>query len=168
MSRHKLFHNPQGAKVFPLRDFLGGNMPSGREGFVIEDLDWNVVAPEDAQLLVVRRFGDNYGLDATGQFLIGEFKHRPDLGTDLGPAQKRTFGLIDEQCRMGDTARVQLFNQPRRYCGFYVVAYNEPTPGPDTRWCVRNIGISGSRSESMCWNEFSNWLQVVSIAGQPA
>lgn len=165
MSRHKLFQNPQGAKVFPIREFLGSNMPSGREGFVIEDLDWNVVAPEDAQLLVVRRYGENYGLDATGEFLIGEFKHRPRLETHLDDAQRRTFGLIDEQCRLGDVARAEQ-DEPCRYCGFYVIAYNEPQPGPNTRWRIRRIG--GSRTKDMGWDEFSNWLQVVHIGGEAA
>lgn len=167
MTRHKLFRNPQGAKVFPIRDFLGANMPSGNDGFVIEDLDWNVVAPEDAQLLVVRRFGPNYGLDATGEFLIGEFKHRPDLGTWLDEAQRRTFGLIDEQCLLGDRYRVE-HDQPRRYCGFYVVAYNEPQPGPSTSWCIRRLGTGGRRWDPMDWGEFSNWLQVVHIGGEAA
>ena len=164
MSRHKIFSNPQGAKVFPIREFLGGNMPSGRDGFVIEDLDWNVVAPEEAQLLVVRRFGPRFGVDSTGQFLIGEFKYRPDLSTHLDEAQKRTFGLIDDQCMLGDQMRRNM-GEPGRYCGFYVVAYNESRPSQSTRWVVRNIGVSGSRTEPMCWAEFSNWLQVVHIGG---
>ena len=167
MTRHKVFGNPQGAKVFPIRDFLGEHMPSGREGFVIEDLDWNIVAPEEAQLLVVRRFGDRYGLDATGEFLIGEFKHRPNLFTDLEPAQKRTFELIDEQCRLGDLYRAD-HSQPSRYCGFYVIAYNQQQPGPDTRWRIRRLNSPGSRSEEMAWSEFSNWLQVVHIGGEAA
>jgi hypothetical protein len=166
VTRHKLFRNPQGAKVYPIRDFLGANMPSGREGFVIEDLDWNVVAPEDAQLLIVRRFGESYGLDATGEFLIGEFKHRPDLGTWLDEAQKRTFGLLDEQCRLGDVARAANDEPLPRYCGFYVVAYNEPQPSPLTRWRIRRIG--GARTKEMNWGEFSNWLQVVHIGGDAA
>lgn len=165
MSRHKLFRNPQGAKVYPIRDFLGASMPSGNAGFVIEDLDWNVVAPEEAQLLVVRRYGECYGLDATGEFLLAEFKHRPDLGTWLDEAQKRTFGLIEEQCRYGDITRAER-DEPRRFCGFYIVAYNEAQPGPTTRWRIRRIG--GERTKEMGWAEFSNWLQVVHIGGETA
>jgi hypothetical protein len=160
MPRHKLFRNPQGAKIYPIRDFLGSNMPSGRDGFVIEELDWNMVVPEDAQLLVVRRFGEGYGLDGTGQFLIAEFKHRPDLSTYLDEAQRRTFGLIDDQCRLGDERRAQLRHM-KRYGGFYVVAYDEPQPGLSTKWCVRRVG--GERTEVMAWDEFSRWLQVVHI-----
>jgi len=158
--RHKVFRNPQGAKVYPIRDFLGANMPSGRDGFVIEELDWNMVVPEDAQLLVVRKFGERYGLDATGEFLIAEFKHRPDLMTHLDEAQKRTFGLIDEQCRLGDEMR-QHKKQSRRYGGFYVIAYDELQPGPNTKWCIRRIG--GERTEIMTWAAFSKWLQIVQI-----
>jgi hypothetical protein len=164
MSRHKVFRNPQGAKVYPIRDFLGSHMPSGSDGFVIEDLDWAVLAPEDAQLLIVRRFGERYGLDATGDFLIAEFKHRPDLLTYLDTAQQRTFGLLDEQCRLGDEMREQR-REPRRYCGFYVVAYDQPQPGPETRWCVRRIGAD--KTKPMTWDEFSNWLQIVQL-GQGA
>lgn len=160
MARHKLFRNPQGARVYPIRDFLGSNMPSGRDGFVIEELDWNMVAPEDAQLLIVRKFGERYGLDGAGEFLIAEFKHRPDLMTHLDEAQKRTFGLIDEQCRLGDEMRVQQ-RKPRRYGGFYVVAYDEQQPCATTRWRVRRIG--SERTEVMSWEEFSCWLQVVQI-----
>lgn len=165
MSRHKPFRNPQGAKVHPIRDYLGSHMPSGKDGFVIEDLDWAAVAPEDAQLLIIRKFGDVYGLDGTGQFMIAEFKHRPDLGTHLDEAQRRTFGLIDEQCCLGDDKRAEL-RQPTRYGGFYVVAYDEPQPGPGTKWKVRRLG--GERSEAMDWNEFSYWLQIVHIAPSPA
>ena len=160
MPRHKTFYNPQGAKVYPIRDFLGANMPSGRDGFVIEELDWNIVAPEDAQLLIVRKFGERYGLDGTGEFLIAEFKHRPDLMTHLDEAQKRTFGLIDEQCRLGDEMRAQR-RETHRYCGFYVVAYDEPQPGLSTKWCVRKIG--GERTETMAWDDFARWLQVIHI-----
>lgn len=158
--RHKIFGNPQGAKVYPIREFLGSHMPSGRDGFVVEDLDWAAVAPEDAQLLIVRRFGERYGLDATGEFLIAEFKHRPDLGTWLDEAQRRTFGLIEEQCRYGDITRAER-DEPARFCGFYVVAYDEPQPGPATRWRIRRI--NGPRTKDMAWPEFSNWLQVVHL-----
>lgn len=161
MARHKLFRNPQGAKVYPIRDFLGERMPSGKDGFVIEELDWNLVVPEDAQLLIVRKYGERYGLDGTGEFLIAEFKHRPDLMTHLDEAQKRTFGLIDEQCRLGDDMREKL-SQPRRYGGFFVVAYDEQQPCLTTRWRVRRIG--GERSDVMNWDEFSCWLQVVHVA----
>lgn len=166
MTRHKTFRNPQGAKVFPIRDYLGTNMPSGGDGFVIEDLDWNVVVPEEAQLLVVRRYGKQYGLDSTGEFLIGEFKWRPDLGTWLDEAQKRTFGLIDEQCQLGDRYRVEVEHEARRYCGFYVVAYSDQQPCPTTRWRVRRL--TGDRWEEMGWAEFSNWLQIVHIGGEAA
>lgn len=165
MTRKKRFGNPQGAKVYPLRDFFGESMPSGRDGFVIEDLDMTVAAPEESQLLVVRRFGERYGLDSTGEFLIAEFKYRPDLGTWLDPAQQRTFGLIDEQCRLGDVARAEQ-DEPARYCGFYVVAYNETEPGLTTRWRVRRI--KGQRTKDMGWDEFANWLQVVHIGGEAA
>lgn len=134
-------------------------MPAGTDGFVIEDLDWAAVAPEDAHLLVIRKFGDRYGLDGTGEFMIAEFKHRPrDLGTYLDEAQRRTFGLIDEQCRYGDEWR-QRNAEPTRYAGFYVVAYDQAEPGPATRWCIRRIG--GDRGEVMGWDEFSSWLQIV-------
>lgn len=158
--RHKIFRNPQGAPVYPIRDFLGTQMPSGSDGFVIQDLDWTTVAPEDAQLLIIRKYGDRYGLDSTGEFLIAEFKHRPNLMTHLDEAQKRTFGLIDEQCRLGDDMRVQL-GQPKRFAGFYVVAYDTSPPNFDTQWCVRRI--TGERTKFCSWSEFSAWLQIVHL-----
>lgn len=159
--RHKVFRNPQGAKVYPIRDFLGSHMPSGRDGFIIEDLDWATVVPEDEQLLVIRKYGERYGLDATGEFLFGEFKHRPNLMTYLDQAQQRTFGLIDEQCQLGDQLRAER-RQPKRYAGFYVVAYNESPLTEQTQWCVRRIG--GEQTKFMSWSEFSGWLQVVNLA----
>jgi hypothetical protein len=159
--RHKIFRNPQGAPIYPIRDFLGGHLPSGRDGFVIQDLDWTTVAPEDAQLLIVRKFGDAYGLDSTGEFLIAEFKYRPKLETHLDPAQLRTFGLIDEQCRLGDELRLQK-GEPRRYAGFYVIAYDTSPPDLSTQWCVRRI--TGDRTKFHSWPEFSRWLQIVHLA----
>lgn len=127
---------------------------------MIEDLDWTTVAPEDAQLLTVRKYGDRYGLDSTGEFLIAEFKHRPNLMTHLDEAQKRTFGMLDEQCRLGDEMRVQR-GQPKRYAGFYVVAYDSSPPDANTKFCVRRI--TGERSKVCSWAEFSAWIQIVHL-----
>jgi hypothetical protein len=159
--RHKVFNNRQGARIYPIREFLGSYLPSGRDGFVIEDLDWAAVVPEDSQLLIVRRYGERYRLDGTGLFLAAEFKYRPDLMTHLDPAQRRTFDLLDEQWRLGDELRVSR-GEDRRYGGFYVVAYDESPPNADTtRWCVRKVG--GERWEQMSWDVFSSWLQVVDL-----
>jgi hypothetical protein len=161
--RHKLFNNQQGARVYPIREFLGSYLPSGRDGFVIEDLDWAAVVPEDAQLLIVRKHGARYRLDGTGTFLAAEFKYRSDLMTHLDHAQKRTFELLDEQWRLGDEWRASQ-GQPRRYGGFFVVAYNESPPNAETTlWCMRRVGPQGERWERMSWEVFSNWLQVVDL-----
>lgn len=97
------FNNPDKYQVLPFREWLRENMPNGKDGFVVEDLD-----------LVVRWFGQRYGFDSKGAFMLIDLK----FGTsDLGVAQVKTFGLIDEMLRQVDPHQ-------DRYMGFFLVQYD--------------------------------------------
>lgn len=141
------FANPQRDAVCPVREWIGSAMPPGRAGFVVEDID----------ALVIRRYGDRYDQDATGCFRLCEYKYRPDLATWLDAAQLRTFDLLEEQCHLGDLCRVA-DDKPGRFGGYWVIAYDEPEPGPSTRWAVRRIGEEGSRVGPMAWPDMAAWL----------
>lgn len=95
-----VFRNPDLYQVLPLREYLRGALPSGGDGCVIEDLD-----------LLVRHYGPRYQLDSFGRFMLVEQKHP---GSDIGTAQKRTFGLLHQLLRMADPDR-------KRYLGYYLL-----------------------------------------------
>ena len=97
------FRNPEHLQVLPEREWLRQQLPSGREGFIAEDLD-----------LVVRAYGPRYGLDALGRFRLIELKRG---NASLGTSKRMTFGLIDQGLRTGATAE--------RYDGYYVVRTSE-------------------------------------------
>lgn len=98
------FRNPEIFQVLPFREWLRDNMPDGPSGFVVEDLD-----------LVVRWFGQRFGFDSGGAFMLIDLKFG---NADLGTAQLKTFGLIDQLLRKGDNPDYQ------RYMGFYLVQYS--------------------------------------------
>jgi len=97
------FRNPDKFQQLSFRDWFRKNKPSGKEGYVVEDLD-----------LVLRIFGANFHTDATGKFILIELKFK---NAWIGPAQKRTFSLINSLLRQGDPER-------KRYLGYYVVQYD--------------------------------------------
>lgn len=98
-----IFRNPDKLQVLPYREWLRHNMPNAGYGFVVEDLD-----------LVVRWFGQNYGFDSTGAFMLIELKHG---NSDLGIAQTKLWGLIDGMLRKADP-------EYKRYFGFYLIQYS--------------------------------------------
>jgi hypothetical protein len=83
----------------PKREFIRNHMPSGRQGFVVEDLD-----------LILRHFGRNYELDSKGRLSLIEIK--VGVGT-FGASKAYTLGLLDQMCRSSEMAE--------RYRGFYLV-----------------------------------------------
>lgn len=95
-----VFRNPDTHQVLPLREYLRHKLPPGPAGCVVEDLD-----------LLVRHFGTNYGLDATGRFMLIEQKHP---GYFIEGAQVWTFRLVHDTLRKGDPNR-------ERYVGYYVL-----------------------------------------------
>lgn len=93
------FHRQDLYQLLPLREHIRSRLPSGCDGFVAEDLD-----------LVIRHFGARYGTDGKGRLMLIEQKH----GTaGIGVAQQKTFGLMDELMRRGDSEG--------RYLGYYVL-----------------------------------------------
>ena len=102
MSGHT-FRNPDKIQQLPFRDWLRTNMPNGKDGFVVEDLD-----------LIIRVYGNNYKTDQGGKFFLIDLKH----GTAwIDNAQKKTFGLMHELLRLADPKHL-------RYKGFFVVQYS--------------------------------------------
>jgi hypothetical protein len=98
------FRNEDKLQRLPFRDWLRKYLPSGDQGFVVEDLD-----------LVIRLFGSAYRLDSKGAFALIELKY---MRTDIGKAQRMTFGLIDEVARLGDPQR-------KRYLGYFLIQYTD-------------------------------------------
>lgn len=86
MSIHEFrFRDSDEEATFQLRELLRGKrpglpMPSGRDGFVVENFD-----------LVLRWFGPNFGLDARGRIRLVEVKRE---GSSLDKSQHYTFGLL--------------------------------------------------------------------------
>lgn len=105
MSVQPIFRNPDYLQELPFRKWLRENMPTPRDGFVVEDLD-----------LLLRCYGPNYHTDDKGCFMLVEVKYG---NADLGHAQRRTFGLINQLLRLADPKR-------ERYMGFYLIQYSDP------------------------------------------
>lgn len=116
MNVRPTFRNPDKFQVLPFREWIRNNMPSGRDGFVAEDLD-----------LVVRLYGPRFHTDATGKFMLIELKHG---NTQPAIAQQKTFGLIDALLRKADP-------EQKRYLGYFVVNYDNED------WNVSTFRING-------------------------
>lgn len=110
------------------RQFIRENMPSGKEGFVAEDLD-----------LVIKYFGSNFSTDRDGFIKIIELK----VGIGIfGTAQKETMGLLDKMCRTSEYSE--------RYLGFFLVY------SPSCEWEKEEfITVNGF---DLSQNEFKQWL----------
>ena len=111
-----VFRNPDKFQILPFREWLRKNMPSGTDGFVVEDLD-----------LVIRVYGPNFESDAEGKFILVELKYGMAW---IGRAKKMTFGLIHRLLRETDSHR-------QRYLGFYVLNYD------DEDWDKANFKVNG-------------------------
>jgi len=110
------FRNPDKFQLLPFREWIRRNLPSGSDGFVCEDLD-----------LVVRVFGEWFGQDSIGRFMLIELKF---MGTRLGRAQRMTFGLVDRLLRAGDP-------DAKRYRGYFVLEYS------DEDWDLAEFRVNG-------------------------
>lgn len=104
-------------QVLPFREWIRENLPHGRSGVVVEDLD-----------LVIRLYGEHHGTDATGKFMLIELKFG---NATPGYAQERTFGLMDSLLRQADPER-------RRYLGYFIVNYD------NTDWDRASFKLNGS------------------------
>jgi len=129
------FRNPDKLQVLPYRDWLWRNLPPGRSGYVVEDLD-----------LVLRIYGPMYDSDADGRLMFVELKFG---NTTINPAQRKTFGLIDNLMRRGDP-------DGRRYAGYFVLNY------ADEDWDVsswfRVNGVSLTREQLIAFVQFDSAL----------
>lgn len=97
-----VFKNADIFQVHGFREWIRKNMPSGPQGFVVEDLD-----------LVPRVYGPSYGTDEKGKFALMELKYGR---AQPARAQINTFGLIDGLLKNGDPQR-------KRYRGYHVLNY---------------------------------------------
>lgn len=114
------------------RDYLmGDRFPNGNEGYVVEDLD-----------LLVRGYGLKFNTDSKGRFMLIELKYYP---SDIGYAQKKTFGMVDEMLRAGD--KVLNGNSPR-YLGYFVVQYDNED------WNLSRFWIDGKEVTKSGFDEF--------------
>mgnify|MGYP001492292630 CR=1 FL=1 len=109
------FNNPDKLQLLSFRKWLRNNMPKGRDGFVVEDLD-----------LVIRWFGYNYGFDSVGAFMLIELKFG---SAEMDVPQIKLWGLIDSLLRKADPER-------KRYFGFYLIQYT------DDDWNVSGFRIN--------------------------
>lgn len=105
------------APIIPHRELIRGRrdgypMPSGPEGYVVEDLD-----------LIIRHHSRN-GYDAEGTLALYEHKHQT---APLGASKERTFGLLHRLILSTDADYIA-----QRYRGFYVV---RQWPDPDATRC---------------------------------
>jgi hypothetical protein len=118
----------QATLIDPKREFIRKHLPSGRQGFVVEDLD-----------LILRHFGHNYQLDSQGRISLIEIK--VGIGT-FGPSKAYTFGLLDQMCRSSTMAD--------RYRGFYLI-YTETDD-----W--DNAPVMFVNGHHLAADEFKHWL----------
>ena len=112
------FRNPDLYGLTEIRELYrghrGADFPSGPRGFVVEDLD-----------LILRWYGQHFGLDNIGRLRLVEVKYRPDLSVSIGRAQAMTFRMLD-----------LMVSHPTRYDGFHIVAHDTPTIEEATRFSV--------------------------------
>lgn len=99
-----VFRNPDKLQVLPYREWIRDNLPTGKAGMVVEDLD-----------LVIRVYGHGYGTDEEGKFMLCELKH--GLNTQMNHAQIKTFKLVDSILAAGDP-------NGTRYVGHFLVNYS--------------------------------------------
>lgn len=124
-------------QVINLRQLIRGethwSMPSGPEGLVVEDLD-----------LVIRWYGPLFDLDEVGRFRLVEAKYGEH--TSLETAQHRTFKLMDELFRRGDSEG--------RYDGFYKLNYSDDEHTPETRYWIG----AGRNRNALTSEELRQWI----------
>lgn len=124
------FRNPDKFQVLPFRDWIRAKKPSGKAGYVVEDLD-----------LVLRVFGERYKTDADGRFMLIELKFG---NAYIGIAQKRTFGLIHRLLRIADPKK-------HRYFGYFVVQYD------NENWDLAEFKIN---KHQISQSDFYNFLDL--------
>ena len=130
----------------PLREMIRNECPTGREGFVAEDLD-----------LIIKYFGVNYGLDSNGRIRLIEVKHGDAV---IGYAQSKTFTLIDQLMRAGDEALVKSgVLRESCYDGFYIVGHDaDAVHDESTTYVVYSFAVPGR--VSMDFAGFVDWLNT--------
>lgn len=121
-------------RTYRMRELLRGNgyqpMPSGSEGFVVQDLD-----------LVLAWHGQRFGLDRPGRVRLTEMRR---WGKRLDGSKVWTFGLLDTMLRQSPWADA-------RYDGFYVVEHSDDRFDRSTRYRVEGAELDS--------DEFLSWVE---------
>jgi len=115
-----IFRNPDKFQRLPFRDWIRENLPTGQEGYVVEDLD-----------LIIRACGQNFNSDGIGKFMLIELKYG---STWIGYAQRKTFGLIHQLLRESDPDRI-------RYIGYFIIQYDDEN-WDDATFKVNTVELS--------------------------
>lgn len=122
-------------RTFRMRELLRGrgyrSMPSGPDGFIVEDLD-----------LLLRWKGPRFNLDDAGRFRLIEVRRR---GTNLDWAKEWTFGLIHFCLRAFKP----------RYDGFYVVQHDNDDFDRATTFWVNGQELTADEFLNWCLEPFS-------------
>jgi hypothetical protein len=109
MNNKPVFRNPDKYQVLEWREWMRDNLPNGKSGMVVEDLD-----------LVPLLFGPlvNRQRDEDGKFMLIEIK---TAFGQMGYAQRRLFSMMHKLLRKADPDR-------KYYIGFYLVRWNNGKP----------------------------------------
>jgi hypothetical protein len=150
MTLHEFrFRQSAEESIYQLRELLRGRkyrqMPSGPEGFVVEDLD-----------LVLRWYGPTFGLDSIGRMRLCEVKR---WGTRLKTAQNYTWGMLAERLEGWD-----------RFDGLYVIETFDDDHDEDTTYRIDGIELSSSEFLNWCLTPVSqiDRHRFISRLGKPA
>lgn len=106
-----VFRNPDKLQVLPFREWMRLNLPNGKQGMVVEDLD---VVPLLFGGLVNRSYNEH------GKFMLVEIKS-PGFGMTY--AQKRLFGMMDTLLRFADP-------HEKHYMGCFLVWWDHEDNKP--------------------------------------
>lgn len=124
-----VFRNPDKVQVLPFREWMRQNLPTGKQGMVVEDLD---LLPTIFGPLAGRSYSDD------GMFMLVELK---TPGYSMSYGQKRLFGLIDTLLRFSDP-------HEKYYLGCFTVWWDHENNKP--------IAIN---FEPCTEEQFSLWMQ---------
>ncbi len=123
------FRNPDKLQVLPYREWMRLNLPTGKQGMVVEDLD---AVPLLFGGLVGRGYNDH------GKFMLVEIK---STGFGMTYPQKRLFGMMDTLFRFADP-------HGRYYMGCFLIWWNNQDNKPAA------INLQPCTEE-----EFASWIQ---------
>lgn len=129
-------------RIFQIRELIRGRkgfmpMPTGQQGFVVEDLD-----------LVLRWYGEKYGLDDKGRLRLIELRREGKDNGYLGGSKNHTLGWMDEA--------FWSYHGVDRYDGLFVVEHSDDNADEGTTFWVNKEELDVRGFLSWCQNPFSH------------